>query len=90
MGMTPVLLADICVGIGMAIFLWNLINRKENRLPCVRRISAVFGSGFVIGMISAGIRGINAFMVLGALGLILSYTAFLFTFVERRSEADGI
>ena len=73
MEITSELLTDICVGIGIAIFLWNLINRKENRIPCIHRISAVFGSGFVIGLIGAGIRGINAFMVPGALGFILSY-----------------
>lgn len=89
MEITLELIADICVDIAMAILLWNLISKKGKRIPCARLLSATFGIGFVIGTVAAGIRGINALIVPDALGFILSYTAFLFTFPGRKSEADG-
>ena len=67
----------------------NLISKKGKRIPCARLLSATFGIGFIIGTVAAGIRGINAFIIPDALGFILSYTAFLFTFPGRKSEADG-
>lgn len=89
MEITLELIADICVNIAMAILLWNLISKKEKRIPCARLLSATFGIGVIIGTVAAGIRGINAFIIPDALGFILSYTAFLFTFPGRKSEADG-
>mgnify|MGYP006886765848 FL=1 len=89
MEITLELIADICVDIAMAILLWNLISKKGKLIPCARLLSATFGIGFIIGTIAAGIRGINAFIIPDALGFILSYTAFLFTFPGRKSEADG-
>ena len=83
------LIADICVDIGMAIFLWNLIRKNGKRIPCARLISTTFGVGFVIGTVAAGIRGMSVFIIPDALGFLLSYTAFLFTFPGRKSEADG-
>lgn len=89
MEITLELIADIFVDIAMAILLWNLISKKGKRIPCARLLSATFGIGFIIGTVAAGIRGINAFIIPDALGFILSYTAFLFTFPGRKSEADG-
>lgn len=89
MEVTLELIADICIDIGMAVLLWNLISKKGKRIPCARIISATFGVGFIIGTVAAGIRGINAFIIPDALGFVLSYTAFLFTFPGRKSEADG-
>ncbi len=89
MEITLELIADICVDIAMAILLWNLISKKGKRIPCARLLSETFGIGFIIGTVAAGIRGINAFIIPDALGFILSYTAFLFTFPGRKSEADG-
>ena len=89
MEITLELIADICVDIAMAILLWNLISKKGKRMRCARLLSATFGIGFIIGTVAAGIRGINAFIIPDALGFILSYTAFLFTFPGRKSEADG-
>ena len=81
-------IADIFIDIGLAIFLLNLINKKGERILCARLISVTFGIGFVIGTVSAGIRGINVFVIPDVLGFILSYTAFLFTFPEIKSEVD--
>lgn len=88
MGIALELIADIFIDIGLAIFLLNLINKKGERILCARLISVTFGIGFVIGTVSAGIRGINVFVIPDVLGFILSYTAFLFTFPERKSEVD--
>lgn len=81
--------ADICIVIGMAILLRNLISKQGKRIPGARLISATFGIGFIIGTVAAGIRGINIFIIPDALGFIISYTAFLFTFPKKQSEADG-
>ncbi len=89
MEVTLELIADICIDIAMAILLRNLIRKNGKPVPAARLISATFGIGFIAGTISAGIRGMSAFIIPDALGFILSYTAFLLTFPERKSEADS-
>ena len=78
------LITDICIDIGMAILLFTLIRKSGNRI-----LSATVGLGFVFGTIAAGMRGINAFVIPDALGFILSYSAFLFTFPGKKSEGSG-
>ena len=83
------LIADICVDLAMAILLWNLISKGTKPIPGSRLIAATFGVGFVMGTISAGLRGALPLVVPDALGFMLSYTAFLFTFPGRKSEGDN-
>ena len=82
------LIADICVDLAMAILLWNLISKGGKPIPGSRLIAATFGVGFVIGTISAGLRGALPLVFPDALGFMLSYTAFLFTFPDRKSGGD--
>lgn len=83
------LIVDICIDLAMAILLWNLISKRGKHILCSRLISATFGIGFIIGTISAGLRGIVVLAVPDALGFMLSYTAFLFTISGRKREADN-
>ena len=83
------LIADICVDLAMAILLWKLISKSGKPIPGSRIIAATFGIGFVMGTISAGLRGALPLVVPDALGFMLSYTAFLFTFPGRKSEGDN-
>ena len=83
------LITDICMDIGMAILLASLIRRGGARVPGARLLSATVGLGFVFGTIAAGMRGVNAFVIPDALGFILSYSAFLFTFPEKKTEGSG-
>ena len=81
------LITDICIDIGMAILLFTLIRKSGKRIPGARLLSATVG--LVFGTIAAGMRGINAFVIPDALGFILSYSAFLFTFPGKKSEGSG-
>lgn len=83
------LITDICMDIGMAILLVSLIRRGGAWVPGARLLSATVGLGFVFGTIAAGMRGINAFVIPDALGFILSYSAFLFTFPGKKAEGSG-
>lgn len=83
------LITDICIDIGMAILLFTLIRKSGKRIPGARLLSATVGLGFVFGTIAAGMRGINAFVIPDALGFILSYSAFLFTFPGKKPEGSG-
>lgn len=77
---------DICLDIAMAILLWNLICKSRRCIPGARLIAIAFGIGFAIGTVESGLRGLNVFIIPDALGFILSYTAFLFTFPGRKPE----
>ncbi|HBF14189.1 MAG TPA: hypothetical protein DDW30_00610 [Clostridiales bacterium] len=83
------LITDICLNIAMATLLVGLIRRRGERIPCARLLSATVGLGFVFGTVAAGMRGINAFVIPDALGFILSYSAFLFTFPGKKAEGKN-
>lgn len=89
MNVTLELIADICVDLAMAILLWKLIAKGGKPIPGSRLIAATFGIGFVAGTIAAGLRGAVPLVILDALGFMLSYTAFLFTFPGRKSEGGS-
>ena len=89
MNVTLELIADICVDLAMAVLLWNLISKGGKPIPGSRLIAATFGIGFVMGTIAAGLRGAVPLVIPDALGFMLSYTAFLFTVPERKSEGDS-
>ena len=83
------LITDICMDIGMAILWVSLIRRGGARVPGARLLSATVALGFVFGTVAAGMRGVNAFVIPDALGFILSYSAFLFTFPGKKAEGSG-
>lgn len=88
MELTLELIADVCIDLGMAIFLWNLVAKKGQNVPFPRLISATFTVGFIMGTIAAAISGSVAFVVLDVIGFILSGAALLFCLFGR-SEANN-
>ena len=55
-----------------------------------RLISAAFGVGFLTGIISVCLFGGSyTVLVLDALGFMLSYTAFVFTFTGKKKHNEG-
>ena len=88
MNITLELVADICVDLAMAVLLWNLISKDAKPISGSRLIAVTFSIGFVVGTISAGLRGSIPLVISDALGFMLSYTAFIFTFSGRKSEDD--
>lgn len=89
MSSTLELIADICVDLAIAVLLWNLISKDGKPISGSRLIAATFSIGFVVGTISAWLRGAVPSVIPDALSFMLSYTAFLFTFPRRKSEGDN-
>jgi len=82
------LIAYIFFDIGMAVLLWKLVSEKGKNISFARLISATFCAGFVIGTISASIRGIAVLIVFSALGFILSLISVIFAFIRKKTEVD--
>ncbi len=76
--------------IAMHLLVLRLAKQEEQDRGKCRFISITFGIGFLLGIIAKCLAG-GDYIVLAlfALGFMLSYTAFLFTFPEKEKHNES-
>ena len=76
-------LTCVMLDAAMLVFVFELVRKRAKGNASKRITSACMGLGFLICCISEVMRTDGyAVFVLGALGFMLSYTAFVFTFSQ--------
>lgn len=74
----------------MVLLIMRLLGAEKEEKKKYRFISAVFAVGFLLGTISKCLSGGSPLtLILFALGFMLSYTAFVFTFPGKRNQNEG-
>ena len=73
----------ILFGAAMFILILRLAHSMEEKNVKARMICITMGLGFLAGGAAVYSAGSYAFLPLFALGFMLSYTAFLFTFSQK-------
>ncbi len=84
MNITLEMIIGILLDIAMLLFILNIVHKINSRNTTERFTALTMGVGFLIYCISRAIAGESyALLIPGALGFMLSYTAFLFTFSQE-------
>lgn len=89
------LILEIIMGVlldaAMFILVINLLKARDGEKKKYRLLSVTFAVGFVFGITSKKcfVGGNYAVIILFALGFMLAYTAFIFTFPEKRKRHEG-
>lgn len=74
----------------MVLLIMRLLGAEKEEKKKHRFISAVFVVGFLLGTASKCLSGGSPLtLILFALGFMLSYTAFVFTFPGKRNQNEG-
>lgn len=74
----------------MVLLIMRLLVAEKEEKKKYRFISAVFVVGFLLGTASKCLSGGSPLtLILFALGFMLSYTAFVFTFPGKRNQNEG-
>lgn len=81
MGYVFEIFTDIMLDLAMLAMVLNLVVKKAHGDIAERFVTAGMGLGFLVCCISKGLSGSGYMLLtLTALGFMLSYTAFVFTF----------
>lgn len=70
----------IILDMAMLALVFNLVRKREHGSTAERFTAICMGLGFMIWCISKAISGNYGIFAIAALGFMLSYTAFVFTF----------
>lgn len=78
------IVTTLCFDSGMVVLFWNLVKGNEKKIKFFSLISATFCAAFIIGAVSASMRGAIPLILLNALGFVLSFVSVLFTLLQKK------
>lgn len=83
-------LMSVMLDAAMIVLVVQLIKMPAEKRKNYRLLSGTFAAGFVFGIAAKCLFCKNNFVaILFAVGFILAYTAFVFTFPEKRRQHEG-